>query len=449
MKPELLAKYDQRIPRYTSYPTAPHFHEGVGSGTYASWLGELDASQPLSLYIHIPFCDTLCWFCGCHTTVVSRPEPVDHYLEQLHREIDLVAASTAGPREVVHVHLGGGSPTMLKPGQIEALFARLRARFAFRDDVEIAVEVDPRGFTAESAAALAAAGLTRVSIGVQDLDPKVQHAVNRIQPYETTRETVELLRGHGVRGLNIDLMYGLPHQTVDGTVDTVSRILALAPDRVALFGYAHVPWMKKHQRLIPEDALPGTDARWRQFDAATATLVEAGYDQIGLDHFARPGDAMAEAHAAGTLRRNFQGYTVDPAGALLGMGVSAIGGLPQGIVQNVKHVRDYKAALDAGRLPSEKGVALDAEDRLRSAVIERLMCDLTVDAGAIAVRHGFAPDVFDGALDSLGEMVTDGVLTIDGTRVTVPDHARPLVRSVAAAFDTYLQHGAGRHAKAV
>jgi oxygen-independent coproporphyrinogen-3 oxidase len=449
MTPELIAKYDARVPRYTSYPTAPHFHAGVDGSVYGDWLASLGGDTDVSLYLHIPFCDTLCWFCGCHTSVVNRPEPIQHYLGYLYTEISEVAARMGEVRRVTHIHMGGGSPTILTPDQLHVLFGHLQSQFRIADDAEIAIEVDPRGFKAETADALAEIGLTRASIGVQDLDPEVQKAVNRIQPFESTRDAVEMLRARGVEGLNIDLMYGLPHQTADGTVETVERLLSLEPDRLALFGYAHVPWMKKHQKLISEADLPTAQQRLNQFDAANAKLRERGYVPIGLDHFAHPRDPMARAHADGELQRNFQGYTTDNADALIGMGVSAIGGLPQGHVQNVKAVRDYAEMLDRGELPIERGVAVTAEDKLRSDVIGRLMCELTVDVGQVAREHGFDPRVFDDSLPILDEMVADGVVQRDGYRVTVPDRYRLLVRTAAAAFDAYLQDSERRHATAV
>jgi len=449
MDAELIAKYDARVPRYTSYPTAPHFHDGVDARQYAAWLAELPAGAALSLYLHVPFCDTLCWFCGCQTTVVTRRGPVDDYLGTLLREIALVSHTLGAPRAVSHLHLGGGSPTILRPAQAGALFEWLRQHFHLGEWTEVAVEIDPRDLPAETLAAFADAGMSRASIGVQDLDPEVQRAVNRIQPFETTRRCVGLLRRHGVQGLNIDLMYGLPHQTEAGTRKTVERVLTLEPDRVALFGYAHVPWMKRHQRLIPEDALPDGPARWRQFAAAAERLVAAGYEWIGLDHFARPDDTLAVAAREGRLRRNFQGYTTDDAPALLGLGASAIGRLPRGYVQNHKHVRDYAGAVGQGELPVARGVALSDEDRLRAEVIERLMCDLEVDLGAVAEAHGVDPAVFADALARLAPMAADGVVRREGWRVGVPEAARPLLRAVAAVFDGYLGSGQARHARAV
>jgi oxygen-independent coproporphyrinogen-3 oxidase len=369
--------------------------------------------------------------------------------ESLHAEIELLARVWPRRRRVPHVHLGGGSPSMLSPAQIRSLFERLGACFELGSATEVAVEIDPRGLDEAVVAAFAAAGLSRASIGVQDLDPRVQRAVNRIQPFETTRAAVERLRGHGVRGLNIDLMYGLPHQTVAGTRETAARIVDLRPDRIALFGYAHVPWMKRHQRLIREADLPDAVARLAQFDTAGREFVEAGYVRVGLDHFARPDDPMAVALSEGRLHRNFQGYTTDDAAALVGLGASAIGRLPQGYVQNHTHARDYAAALASGRLATARGRSLDAADRLRAELIERVMCTMSVDVAAVAAAHGFDVAALEPALERLRGMQSDNLLRIDGSRVTVHPAARPLLRNVAAAFDGYLASDEGRHARAI
>ena len=448
---ELLAKYDGRVPRYTSYPTAPHFSAEIDGATYARWLSELDPADRLSLYLHVPFCDTLCWFCGCNTTVVNKRAPVDQYFELLLREIDLVAQQVGadrpgGKRTVAHLHAGGGSPTILSPQQIRRLFAKLREFFVFAEDAEIAVEIDPRGLPEESIAAFAESGLTRASIGVQDLTPEVQRAVNRIQPHQMTARCVEQLRRHGVASLNLDLMYGLPHQTVAGTTATVERILELAPDRIALFGYAHVPWMKKHQKLIREDALPGAEERWAQFRAAADRLSEAGYVAVGLDHFARPHDAMAEALRAGTLRRNFQGYTVDRATALLGLGASAIGGLPQGHLQNAPNVRDYKAAIDAGRLPTApvglRNCLADSVERVREAYPD---ADISVEfpeeepsvRANERLERVFANLVENAVVHSdRGPVAVSATATATAVRVTVRDSGPGLPERQRALLET-------------
>lgn len=449
MDQSILAKYDRPVPRYTSYPTAPHFHAGVDAAVYRGWLAELHPETPLSLYLHVPFCDTLCWFCGCHTRIVNRYAPVAGYHRTLLDEIDLVAGTFGGPRTVRHIHWGGGSPTILRPADILDLAARLRAHFTIAPDAEFAVEIDPRGVTAATVEALADAGVTRASIGVQDVNPAVQKAVNRIQPPEVTAAVAGMLRDAGIGRLNVDIMYGLPHQTVDGMRRTVESVLELAPGRIALFGYAHVPWMKKHQQQIDEAVLPGREERHALMVTTAETLVAAGYVWIGLDHFARPEDPLARAQAEGRLHRNFQGYTADPCPALIGLGASAIGALPDGYAQNDTQVRTWRAAVEAGTFPVARGIALDVDDRVRRAVIERLMCDLAVDVAAVARRFGRAPDTLAPAFAALAPLSRDGLCRIDGWTVTIPDDARVLMRAVAACFDKYLDTGAGRHSRAV
>jgi len=438
-----------RVPRYTSYPTAPHFHPGIDPDVYRHWLQELDPAAPLSLYIHIPFCDTLCWFCGCHTTVVNAYSPVRGYLDLLHQELDLIAAELKPGHSVTHIHWGGGSPTMLRPSDIERLGRDLRGCFSIAADAEFGIEIDPRGFNPELAAALASAGITRASIGVQDCDPAVQRAINRIQSMEETTRAVELLRGVGIGNLNIDLIYGLPHQTVAGIERTVDAVLALDPDRLAIFGYAHVPHFKKHQNLIPLAALPGPEERFAQAEAAQARLREHDYIPIGLDHFAKLGDSMANAQRRGRLARNFQGYTTDNAPALIGLGASSIGSFPQGYVQNLSDVPTYRAALQAGRLPVARGIALSNDDRVRRHVIERLMCDLSVDLDGVAALYGKTRAMFAGPLQVMRGLAEDGIVAVDGGRITVLEPWRAATRLVCSAFDAYLDNDVGRHAVAV
>jgi oxygen-independent coproporphyrinogen-3 oxidase len=437
-----------RVPRYTSYPTAPNFHAGVDEDIYRNWLAALDSSTPLSLYVHIPFCDTLCWFCGCHTTVVNRYAPVSDYLDVLLEEIALIAGACGSGGHVTHLHWGGGSPTMLRVADIERLGAALRAAFPFAAGSEFATEIDPRGFRAETAEALVAAGLTRASIGIQDCNAEVQQAINRRQSNEETAHAVSLLRGLGVGSLNIDLVYGLPHQSVESVLRTIDFAVSLDPDRLAVFGYAHVPHFKKHMALIPEKALPGVDERFRQYEAVRERLVARGYVPVGLDHFAKPGDGLARMLAEGRLSRNFQGYTTDTASALIGLGASAIGALPQGYVQNIADVPGYRSAVHSGRLPIARGVALSSEDRLHRAAIERLMCDMKVDLAVLARSYGAGPDAFAGALDRLAPLLAKNIAVYDGTVLSVPDAWRSAVRLVCAEFDTYLEAGS-RHALAV
>jgi oxygen-independent coproporphyrinogen-3 oxidase len=450
MNADLITKYDGlRVPRYTSFPTAPHFGPQVQAADYLEWLGNLPAGQSLSLYFHVPFCRSMCWYCGCHTKIVARYDPITEYLDLLHREIDLIAAALPSGLPVRHIHFGGGTPTMIAPADFEALLAHVRSRFTVQPDCEIAVEIDPRTLSADAPAALARAGVNRASLGVQDLDPTVQGAINRVQPYAVTEGAVVALRRAGIGSINLDLMYGLPHQTPESCEESAELVMDLTPERLSVFGYAHVPWMKKHQRLIDESALADSRGRWKQFDVIAAVLADHGYHQIGLDHFALETDPITIAQRNGTLKRNFQGYTTDGADVLIGFGASSIGAMPNGYVQNDPAIDQYGAAVRAGRLPIVKGKLLSADDRMRRDLIERLMCDLSVDLDDIASRHGMNADLFAPDLEKLAPLAADGLAKIDGHRITVPDEVRPLVRAVAAAFDPYLDAAAMRHSKAI
>ncbi len=450
MRAELLQKYDRRVPRYTSYPTAPHFHSGIDGTDYGRWLSELVPHSPVSLYLHVPFCHSLCWFCGCHTRVVNRYQPVAEYLALLEREIDLVSAYLPGRLAVSHIHFGGGTPTILTSEDLSRLVTRLAQRFEIGAEAEIAIEVDPRSLTREMAQTLGRLGVRRVSLGVQDVNFEVQKAINRLQPFAVTRRAVDMLREAGVQAFNVDLMYGLPHQTVDRLIETVERVLELDPQRIALFGYAHVPWMKRHQRLVDEAALPDAPARLAAYEAAAARLCERGYEPVGLDHFAKPGDPLAAALREGRLHRNFQGYTTDTAPVLIGFGASAIGALPQGYVQNKAAIRAYRETLVIDRLATERGVALDRGDRLRRAVIERLMCELEADLAEICARFDEPVETLASSVARLAEFAADGLVEIEGRwKVRVVEEARPFVRVVCTAFDAYLESGKGRHAASV
>ena len=446
---DLVAKYDRKVPRYTSYPTAPHFSAAVTPNDYGSWLADLPDSAALSIYLHIPFCASLCLFCACHTTVVRNPEPMQAYAEVLKREIDLVAAAIGRRLLVRHIHWGGGTPTALPPGSMVAVMDHLRANFALAAEAEIAVEIDPRTLTDASRHALAAIGTNRVSLGVQDFDPLVQAEIKRHQSYDLTASCVEKLRRQGIPSVNLDLIYGLPHQTENSVRQTVSQAMALSPDRAAVFGYAHVPWMKKHQSLLPEAALPGPGERFRQRGAIEQVVTDAGYRTVGMDHFAHPRDSMAAAAAEFRLRRNFQGYTTDDAPVLIGLGASSIGSLPAGYVQNHAAVPTWRDSVRAGMLPVARGIALDPDDRLRRAVIDRIMCDFAVDLRAEVGGDRVAlADLMDAA-PALEEMERDGLVNWDGAALRVTADGRPFVRTIAAAFDRRLQPGEARHTASV
>jgi len=449
MSSKLRAHYDERLPRYTSYPTAPLFSPAIAAPAYAQWLAALPVATRTSLYLHVPFCRSMCWYCGCHTTITRQDEPISDYVGVLRREIELVASKVPASLPVHHVHFGGGTPTIVEPEVLLSLAALLRTAFHIVPEAEVAVEIDPRTLTPEMTAALGKAGVTRASLGVQSFDPRVQKAINRIQSVATTATAVEGLRAAGVRGINFDLIYGLPLQTVASCIDTVRQCLDLRPDRFSVFGYAHVPDFKKHQRKINESDLPASDARHDQAEAIADALVDAGYVRIGFDHFARADDAMAHAQAEGRLRRNFQGYTTDPCDALIGFGASAIGRLPQGYVQNDVVLGRYADHVVQGEFATAKGYRLTDDDRFRAELIERLMCDLAVDVAAVSARHGVALNDLAPALARLRDLADDGIVHLEGARVVVADHARLLVRTVASAFDAYLTQSSRKFSRAV
>ncbi|WP_029042535.1 oxygen-independent coproporphyrinogen III oxidase [Cucumibacter marinus] len=446
-----LAQYaERRVPRYTSYPTAPHFKPQADDTRHRQWLGALDTRAPVSLYLHIPFCREICWYCACNMKLSRRDGPVLAYARDLAREIDLVADALPTTMTVSEIHWGGGTPTAMPLPALIMLTGQLQDRFDIRPDAEIAFELDPRTFEFEMASGLAELGATRVSLGVQEFDAEVQQSINRIQPYETVRDAVKWLRDAGIEGINFDLMYGLPHQTRDKLLSSIDKALSLAPDRIALFGYAHVPWMAKNQRLVPEQALPDIDARYEQAEAAATALTDAGYIRIGLDHFARPGDKMAEAAKAGTLRRNFQGYTIDRADTVIGMGATSISGLPGAYVQNIGETGAYGRVVAEGKLPTAKAVELTADDKLRAHVIERLMCDLTVDLAEVTDSHGARAHYFGPELAACWAFEKEGLVTIEDWTVTVTERGRTALRVIASTFDAYMANQPeGRHARAV
>lgn len=435
------------LPRYTSYPTAPHFHSGIGAAAFRNWLEEVRQGEEISLYIHIPFCDRLCWFCACHTKMTRRYEPVAAFLEVLKQEVATVGSLVRGAR-VRALHFGGGSPTILKPEDVIALNTALRDAFDFLEDTEISVELDPSDMDEGRLDAFAAIGMTRASLGVQDFDPKVQKAINREQSFALTQAVVDGIRSRGVRSLNLDLLYGLPHQTMESLESTIGQALLLSPDRIALFGYAHVPWFKKHQTMIDEAALPGPQARLTQQQLASGLIGSAGYQPIGFDHFAKPGDTLAAAAKAGRLRRNFQGYTDDGCETLIGLGPSSVSRFRGGYAQNTPAINVYSNQVENGGLATARGIALSEEDRARAWVIERLMCDFAFSRAEAESRFGeIGCWIIEEAQALTAEQ--DGLLTRSGDLFQIPADARVLVRAVAARFDAYLDKGNARHSVAV
>jgi oxygen-independent coproporphyrinogen-3 oxidase len=451
MRADWARSYGQdRLPRYTSYPTAPHFSPSISEADYQAWLRALPLQQPASIYLHVPFCRAMCWYCGCHTSVTKRDDPIAVYATGLRSEARLVAATVGQRLPIAHIHFGGGTPTIMMPETFVDLMATLRGSFSILPDAEIAVEIDPRTLTDAMTEALGSSGVTRASLGVQSFDPTIQRAINRLQGYdEQTAASVEQLRHAGIRRLNFDLLYGLPLQTVESCLDTVAKCIELRPDRFSVFGYVHIPSFKKHQRKIAESDLPDAVERHLQSEAIAAALVDAGYVRIGLDHFALPDDKLALAQRSGRLHRNFQGYTDDSAETLIGLGASAIGRMPQGFVQNAVATRDYLARIAEDRLATAKGYAFTVDDRFRADVIERLMCDMGADLPQIARRHGCDPQ--SAIVDRLriAQLISDGAVTMTGGRISISEGAEFLVRSVAAVFDAHLARSAATHSRAV
>lgn len=445
----LAEKYSAPVPRYTSYPTAPHFQPVPGTGFYENWLNNLDPDKPVSLYFHVPFCREMCWYCGCHTKITKKDAPIEDYAGALRAELKTLIKALPARFKVSHVHWGGGTPSILSAEDFSRIMAMIEANFDYTPDAERAIEIDPRTVDERIIKALAAAGINRASLGVQDFSPTVQLAINRVQPFEMTRDVVDLLRANGITDLNFDLMYGLPLQTVEDVRKTIDLSHAMKPDRIALFGYAHVPWMKAHMKLIHDADLPGTDLRVEQAMVAARYLQELGYTQIGLDHFASPDDTMAKALESRQLKRNFQGYTTDDAETLIGLGASAIGMLPEGYVQNVVSIPEYKRAVMSGEFAISKAISVSSDDVIRREIIERLMCDLAVDLAEVEQRHGLPETSFEAEIERLHEFADDGLLSISGKHIHVNEDGRFLVRTICAVFDTYLGKGAGKHSRAI
>lgn len=438
---------ERAVPRYTSYPTAPNFSPTVNADVYRSWLAGLPGEAALSLYLHVPFCRELCHYCGCHTKATLRDEPIEAYAQRLVEEIALVASHT-GQRKVTHIHWGGGTPSILDADLLKFITDEIAHRFNLSAVREHAIELDPRYLTRPLSQALRDIGVNRASLGVQDFSAHVQQAAGRIQPFDTVKNAVDLLNDFGIDRINIDLMYGLPKQTVADVQRTATLAHALKPQRVAVFGYAHVPWFRPQQRLIEQSDLPSSPERLAQAEAAHEILVQFGYQPIGLDHYAKPDDQLAAR--SGRLQRNFQGYTDDDADALVGLGASAISRLPQGFAQNAPAVGNYSRAIAEGKLATVKGIVLSDEDRLRGHIIERLMCDMAVDLDAIADETGFdiATD-FTDELESLEPFQENGSVQIEGHRIRITEKGRPYMRLVASVFDTYLTRANSRHSVAV
>ncbi|HEV8487056.1 MAG TPA: oxygen-independent coproporphyrinogen III oxidase [Blastocatellia bacterium] len=438
ISPELLGKYNQPGPRYTSYPTAPEWDDTFGPVQLRLAYERANATAaPLSLYFHIPFCDSLCLYCGCNVVISKKHEIAHSYLAHLKQEIDRVSSHVDPCREVKQLHWGGGTPTYLSPEQIEELFIYIRGHFSFAQDAEIGVEIDPRATTEAQCRLLKRLGFNRLSMGIQDFNPLVQKTVHRVQPYEMTKALFDCCRELGFESINMDLIYGLPHQTTESFSDTVDKIITIDPDRIAVFSYAHVPWMKKQQgsfaRFLPEGR-----EKFRIWSRAIQKLTDAGYRYIGMDHFARPTDELCRAQDDRTLHRNFQGYTTKGDCDLHGMGVSAISGLEDVYAQNWRELPRYYQAIDENRLPTMRGMRVSAEDKLRRAVINRLLCHCVVVKSEIEREFGVRFDEhFAGEISQLADFERDEMVSMSADRIEVAGLGRIFIRNVAMVFDEY------------
>jgi len=449
---ELARKYLRPGPRYTSYPTAPHFHESFGPDEYAASLDEAnrDGNRPLSLYFHLPFCEKLCWFCGCTMLVTRDASRNADYLDVLEREIDLVGARLDPDRPVVQQHFGGGTPTYLSPDEIRRFGAKLSHTFRYAQDAEIGCEMDPRGLTREHVRAIREIGGNRASLGVQDHDPRVQQAIHRIQPREMVEEVIGWIREEGFPSLNLDLIYGLPFQSERSFRATLDAILGVRPDRLAVFNYAHVPWMKPHQKLIREEDLPDGAERLRMLKSIIETLTGAGYVYIGMDHFALETDELAVAQREKTLRRNFQGYSTRSGADIQAFGMSAISQLESAYAQNHKDLAVYRGAVEEGNLPVHRGYVLTEDDRVRREVIQTLLCHLELDSTRLSEATGVDfPSYFAGELERLARFEADGLIRRKPGRIVVTEPGRLFIRNIAMTFDAHLGEAEERYSKTV
>ena len=433
-----------QVPRYTSYPTAAEFTTAVAAADQLQWLAGIDQNEAVSLYLHVPYCREICLYCGCNTKKAVRDDVIACYREALEREIALVSDAVSRPLRIARLHWGGGTPSILGPDGLASVMRVLRSRFVFETGHEHAIELDPRYVTPALAAGLGKLGVNRASLGVQDVNPLVQAAIGRWQPMQDVEAAVARLRGAGINRLNFDLIYGLPLQTAASLRKTCEVVAALLPDRIACYGYAHMPRLKANQRLIDERTLPDADERIDQAAIIAGEFLRHGYRKIGIDHFARPGDALARAAMSGRLRRNFQGYTDDARETLIGLGASSISRFGDGYVQNIPDVPRYVRAISSGRLASVRGCRLDAAERQRARIIESLMCGFQADLDAIA------PDMpFDEEFALLQPLVRDGLVQIEGRVITATEAGRSVVRVIAAVFDPHTRADTARFSKAV
>lgn len=450
---DLVRKYDVSAPRYTSYPTAVEFKDFAEPQPLLDQLDQSnqEASLPLSLYYHLPFCETLCWFCGCTTVITLNHKSSDDYLDYLEKEVALMAPRVHPDRLVGQLHYGGGTPTFFQPPQLKRLDALTRRYFNFSPEAELSVEVDPRRLSRDQVIALRESGFTRASLGVQDFNPKVQEAVHRIQPREMTEQTMDWLRAEGFTSINLDLIYGLPYQTVETFRDTLEQVLELNPDRLAVFSYAHVPWMKPAQKILErEAALPSPETKLAMLKLITETLTSRGYVYIGMDHFAKETDELAVAQKARTLQRNFQGYSTRAGAEILAFGLSSISQTPYSYRQNHKTLTDYYAALDRNEVPVSRGRELSEEDHRRREIIMRLMCHLQLDYTTLSKEFGFDfAQRYSAEIARLQPLAEDGLIALTPNGFHVTDLGRLFLRNIAVCFDAYYSAESKRHSRTV
>lgn len=442
-----LGLFDAKVPRYTSYPTAPHFSNAVGPDQFAGWVRAITPRTSISLYIHVPFCRRLCWFCACRTQGTQSDKPVAIYLETLKAELALLKTHLPEGVTLNRLHWGGGTPTLLSAPMMQDLAGAIFELAPLAENAEFSVEIDPNEIDAPRLDALAGAGMNRASIGVQDFDAEIQKCIGRVQSYDVTRDAAVMIRERGIASLNADILYGLPHQTKAKMSASVQKLLSLNPDRVALYGYAHVPWMARRQTMIPSEALPTPSERLDLFETARRLFMWDNYNEIGIDHFATKTDRLSVAQEAGKLRRNFQGYTDDTSEVLIGVGASSISKFPQGFAQNAPATSAHTGAIREGQFSTARGHQFSKDDLLRWRMIEMLMCDFRIDTAAIIDQFGVSRQRVSDLLDVAAKNFP-GMVDVDETGLSVPLKARPLTRMIARALDAYDLSKAG-HSSAV
>lgn len=446
---DIITKLSANVPRYTSYPTAPNFSTDLGPKLVGNMHASIDNGDPLSIYIHIPYCDRLCWFCGCHTKQTKSYFPISIYVETLLEEIELHRKMLARSPEVAHIHFGGGSPSMLKSEDFNELSKKLRTSFRVTEKTEISVEIDPNDMSDDMLVGLQKLGITRASIGVQDFDPDVQEAINRPQTFEQTRDLIQELRAINISSINVDALYGLPRQDITRLKSTLEKVISLSPDRIAMFGYAHVPWLKKHQSMIKDQELPDINQRHQQASFADKFLISNGMLKIGIDHYATPEDSLTKALQAGTLHRNFQGYTTDQCNNLLGFGASSISQYNGGFIQNIVPTKQYKSEISKGNFAAKRGYELTKDDRIRGHVIERLMCDFSFNFDVLAHEFEDAATPIIELAKSIAMLEVDDLCWISENEFHISADKRAFTRIVASKFDAYLHKQNSKFSKPI